>query len=107
VKDIREAVEKARESRKYRGTKTILFVDEIHRFNQGQQDALLPHVEEGTVTLIGATTENPSFELNRALLSRTPEWVKDECRTAWVRARQPSASFACRQRWPGPGATLC
>jgi len=71
VKDIREAVEKARESRKYRGTKTILFVDEIHRFNQGQQDALLPHVEEGTVTLIGATTENPSFELNRALLSRT------------------------------------
>jgi putative ATPase len=71
VKDIREAVEKAREARKYRGIRTILFVDEIHRFNQGQQDALLPHVEEGTVTLIGATTENPSFELNRALLSRT------------------------------------
>jgi putative ATPase len=61
VKDIKEAVEKRR---------TILFVDEIHRFNKSQQDALLPHVENGTVTLVGATTENPSFELNTALLSR-------------------------------------
>ncbi len=70
VKDIKEAVEKAKQARRLSKRKTILFVDEIHRFNKAQQDALLPHVEDGTVTLIGATTENPSFELNSALLSR-------------------------------------
>ncbi len=70
VKDIKEAVEQAKSWRS-RGARTLLFVDEIHRFNKSQQDALLPHVEDGTVTLIGATTENPSFELNSALLSRT------------------------------------
>jgi putative ATPase len=70
VKDIKEAVEKAKQARRLSRRKTILFVDEIHRFNKSQQDALLPHVEDGTVTLIGATTENPSFELNSALLSR-------------------------------------
>jgi putative ATPase len=70
VKDIKEAVEKAKQARRMSQRKTILFVDEIHRFNKSQQDALLPHVEDGTVTLIGATTENPSFELNSALLSR-------------------------------------
>jgi putative ATPase len=71
VKDLREAVAEAATRRDQRGTRTVLFVDEIHRFNKGQQDALLPHVEAGTVTLIGATTENPSFEVNAALLSRT------------------------------------
>lgn len=71
VKDIKEAVERAKQSWRMSKRKTILFVDEIHRFNKSQQDALLPHVENGTVTLIGATTENPSFELNTALLSRT------------------------------------
>lgn len=70
VKDIKEEVERAKRLRDLHGKKTILFVDEIHRFNKSQQDALLPHVEDGTVTLIGATTENPSFELNRAILSR-------------------------------------
>ncbi|MEO5969562.1 MAG: replication-associated recombination protein A [Bdellovibrionia bacterium] len=70
VKDIKEVVARAHERKKMTGRKTILFVDEIHRFNKSQQDALLPHVENGTVTLIGATTENPSFELNTALLSR-------------------------------------
>jgi putative ATPase len=70
VKEIREIVEAARERRKMERRRTILFVDEIHRFNKGQQDAFLPHVEAGTVTLIGATTENPSFEMNAALLSR-------------------------------------
>jgi putative ATPase len=70
VKDIKEAVAKAKETRKMTRRKTLLFVDEIHRFNKSQQDALLPHVEDGTVTLIGATTENPSFEINSALLSR-------------------------------------
>ena len=69
VKDLREAIAEAREARR-RGRRTILFVDEIHRFNRAQQDALLPAVEDGTVTLIGATTENPSFEVNSALLSR-------------------------------------
>jgi putative ATPase len=70
VKDLREAVTAAEERRKLSRKRTILFVDEIHRFNKAQQDALLPHVENGTLTLLGATTENPSFEVNAALLSR-------------------------------------
>lgn len=69
VKDIRAAVEQA-QVRLGQGRRTVLFVDEVHRFNKAQQDAFLPHVEEGTITFIGATTENPSFELNNALLSR-------------------------------------
>ncbi|WP_087016209.1 replication-associated recombination protein A [Thaumasiovibrio subtropicus] len=69
VKDIRAAIDKAREN-KLAGRRTLLFVDEVHRFNKSQQDAFLPHIEDGTVTFIGATTENPSFELNNALLSR-------------------------------------
>ncbi len=69
VKELREAITAARGDRK-RGARTVLFIDEIHRFNKSQQDALLPAVEDGTVTLIGATTENPSFEVNAALLSR-------------------------------------
>lgn len=71
IKEIKEAVERAKTRKQMGGRKTILFLDEIHRFNKSQQDALLPHVEDGTLTLIGATTENPSFELNSALLSRT------------------------------------
>ncbi|MDY7230416.1 replication-associated recombination protein A [Hyalangium rubrum] len=70
VKDIRETVARAQDRWKMNRQRTLLFIDEIHRFNKGQQDALLPHVEKGTVTLIGATTENPSFEVNAALLSR-------------------------------------
>ena len=70
VADLREATEAAREARRYEGKRTILFVDEIHRFNKAQQDALLPHVEVGTFTLIGATTENPSFSVVAPLLSR-------------------------------------
>jgi putative ATPase len=70
VKDLRAAIAEARLDRQ-RGRRTILFIDEIHRFNKAQQDALLPAVEDGTVTLIGATTENPSFEVNSALLSRS------------------------------------
>jgi putative ATPase len=70
IKDIKEAAERAKQTRRMSCRKTILFVDEIHRFNKSQQDALLPYVEDGTLTLIGATTENPSFELNSALLSR-------------------------------------
>ncbi len=71
VKDIREAIQVAQERRGMYGQKTILFVDEVHRFNKAQQDALLPHVENGTVILIGATTENPYFEVNKALVSRS------------------------------------
>jgi putative ATPase len=68
--ELREIIAAARERLDYRGERTIVFVDEIHRFNKGQQDAFLPHVEAGTITLIGATTENPSFAVNAALLSR-------------------------------------
>src|SRR5262245_10538770 len=70
VKEVREALAEARSERR-RGGRTVLFIDEIHRFNKAQQDALLPAVEDGTVSLIGATTENPSFEVNAALLSRS------------------------------------
>ncbi|MBO6658802.1 MAG: replication-associated recombination protein A [Pseudomonadales bacterium] len=70
VKDIREAIEIAKQQRSVSGRKTLLFVDEVHRFNKSQQDAFLPHVEDGTIIFVGATTENPSFELNNALLSR-------------------------------------
>jgi putative ATPase len=74
VKDIREAVARAKQQQQY-GIKTILFVDEVHRFNKSQQDAFLPFVEDGTIVFIGATTENPSFEVNSALLSRTRVYV--------------------------------
>jgi putative ATPase len=70
VAELREIVEQARERRSFQGRGTTLFVDEIHRFNKGQQDAFLPHLETGTIVLIGATTENPSFAVNAALLSR-------------------------------------
>ncbi|WP_229744382.1 replication-associated recombination protein A [Halopseudomonas oceani] len=75
VKDIRQAVELARQNYAANGRRTILFVDEVHRFNKAQQDAFLPYVEDGTLLFIGATTENPSFELNNALLSRARVYV--------------------------------
>lgn len=75
VKDIRAAVEQARQSLEQTGVPTVLFVDEVHRFNKAQQDAFLPHIEEGVLTFVGATTENPSFELNNALLSRVRVYV--------------------------------
>jgi putative ATPase len=71
IKDIREAIDRADERRRLYGKRTILFVDEVHRWNKAQQDALLPWVENGTVILVGATTENPFFEVNRALVSRS------------------------------------
>ena len=74
VKDIREAIAQAKQWQA-RGELTILFVDEVHRFNKSQQDAFLPYVEDGTIYFIGATTENPSFELNNALLSRVKTYV--------------------------------
>ena len=75
VKEIRQAIEQAKMRRLQNGQETILFVDEVHRFNKSQQDAFLPYVEDGTVIFIGATTENPSFELNNALLSRARVYV--------------------------------
>ena len=75
VKDIREAVQRAELALQQHGRSTILFVDEVHRFNKAQQDAFLPYVEQGLITFVGATTENPSFEVNSALLSRAAVYV--------------------------------
>ncbi|MCR8915909.1 replication-associated recombination protein A [Marinobacter panjinensis] len=75
VKDIRAIVERAKNRKRSEGRDTLLFVDEVHRFNKSQQDAFLPHIEDGTFIFVGATTENPSFELNSALLSRTRVYV--------------------------------
>ncbi|NCX46167.1 MAG: replication-associated recombination protein A [Burkholderiaceae bacterium] len=91
VKEIREAIEQAHHDMAQFGRQTILFVDEIHRFNKSQQDALLPHMESGLFTVIGATTENPSFEVNAALLSRAQVYVLkpltgDELRQLLARA---------------------
>lgn len=83
VKDIRAAIERAQQYREMYNKDSILFVDEVHRFNKSQQDAFLPFVEDGTITFIGATTENPSFELNNALLSRVRVYV--------LKALQPPA----------------
>ena len=97
IKDIREAVERAEHTLQQSGRKTILFVDEVHRFNKGQQDAFLPFVESGLITFIGATTENPSFEVNSALLSRAQVFVlnalsEPELAELLERARQLVAS---------------
>jgi len=75
VKDIREAVKTAQQRLQMGLGATVLFVDEVHRFNKSQQDAFLPHIEDGTIIFVGATTENPSFELNNALLSRVRVYV--------------------------------
>jgi len=93
VKDIREAIAQAQQMLQQHGRHTILFVDEVHRFNKSQQDAFLPFVEQGLVTFIGATTENPSFEVNNALLSRAQVYVlhalsAEELGTLFDRARQ-------------------
>ncbi len=91
VAELRRAIEEAKERRRSAGQKTILFIDEIHRFNKTQQDTILPYVEDGTITLIGATTENPSFEVTSPLLSRAQvhtlnPLVEDEIRVIIMRA---------------------
>ena len=98
VKDIREAVNRAQLDLQQRGRHTILFVDEVHRFNKAQQDAFLPFVEQGLITFIGATTENPSFEVNSALLSRAAVYVLQplsdaELERLFERARQETAEL--------------
>ncbi|GIX30798.1 MAG: recombination factor protein RarA [Porticoccaceae bacterium] len=97
VREIRAAVERARARQAEQGRRTVLFIDEIHRFNKAQQDALLPHVEDGTLILVGATTENPSFELNSALLSRVRVWVLKPLSEAALR-RLVEAALADRER---------
>ena len=102
VKDIRSAVARARDEQLMHNRKTILFVDEVHRFNKSQQDAFLPHIEDGTIIFIGATTENPSFELNNALLSRARVYVlrslqEENLRQVIVRALQDERGLANRQ----------
>src|SRR5262249_13275731 len=77
IKEVKEVMSEAAVYRKKLNRRTVLFVDEIHRFNRAQQDAFLPYVENGTIILIGATTENPSFEVNSALLSRSKVFVLD------------------------------
>jgi putative ATPase len=95
VKDIREAVQRAELALQQHGRHTILFVDEVHRFNKPQQDAFLPYVEQGLITFVGATTENPSFEVNSALLSRATVYVlhpltEDELKQLFDRAAAQS-----------------
>ncbi|WP_305046252.1 replication-associated recombination protein A [Geoalkalibacter sp.] len=85
VKEVREIVAQARQDKAYHGRKTLLFIDEIHRFNKAQQDAFLPHVEHGDIILIGATTENPSFEVNAALLSRSRVFVLEPLKSGEIR----------------------
>ena len=81
IREIKDVIASAHERRHLTGRRTVLFVDEIHRFNKAQQDAFLPHVESGTIVLIGATTENPSFEVNSALLSRSKVHVLEPLST--------------------------
>jgi putative ATPase len=99
IKEVKEMIAKAKDMRRMQGQHTILFIDEIHRFNKAQQDAFLPHVEDGTITLIGATTENPSFEVNSALLSRcqvivletlSPDDLQDIARRALSYKNKPN-----------------
>ena len=103
-KDLEEVVTKAKQNQGGYGRKTILFVDEIHRFNKAQQDFLLPYVEDGTVTLIGATTENPYFEVNSALISRSrifelkPGQCCDPYRQGTFRFRKGRRVFPCLHR---------
>jgi len=102
VKEVREIVAQAREEKAYHGRKTLLFVDEIHRFNKAQQDAFLPYVERGDIILIGATTENPSFEINSALLSRSRVFVleplaAEEIRVLLQRALEDPRGLGPRQ----------
>ncbi len=111
IAELKKSVGEARECRLLRAERTIVFVDEIHRWNKAQQDAFLPHVEDGTVTLIGATTENPSFEINGALLSRSRVFVLQPLSTGAIETLLARALTLVRERAvypyrirPGKGA---
>ena len=111
VKDLREAVAEAAAQRDQQEQRTVLFIDEIHRFNKAQQDALLPHVEAGTVVLVGATTENPSFEVNAALLSRAKVVVLEALAEAdcarWSTGRSPTRERGFGNREPLDSPPTC
>ncbi len=98
VKEIRAAIDQAKKIKAEQGRRTILFIDEVHRFNKSQQDSFLPHIEDGTVIFIGATTENPSFELNNALLSRVRVYVLKSLELPHLRALIDSALAATGTR---------
>src|SRR5207342_2824894 len=111
VVEVRGAIADAQERLNLHGLRTVLFLDEIHRFNKAQQDALLPHVEDGTVTLIGATTENPYFEVNAALLSRMRVWrlealTDDEVATVVRRALADEERGLAGDLGPAGGVAL-
>ena len=100
VKDIREAVDKANFNKDQNQKKTMLFIDEVHRFNKSQQDAFLPHVENGLFTFIGATTENPSFEVNSALLSRCQVYILNSLSNDCLLYTSPSPRDLSTSRMP-------
>ncbi len=100
IKEIRDVMAEAERARRSRGRRTILFVDEIHRFNKAQQDAFLPRVESGDIILIGATTENPSFEVNAPLLSRSQVFVLQPLSEADTVLDSAARARRCRA---GPG----
>ena len=111
VADVRSLIAEAQDRISLHGTRTVLFLDEIHRFNKAQQDALLPHVEDGTITLVGATTENPYFEVNAALLSRMRVWrleplTDDEVATVVRRALEDEDHGLAGSLGPDGGAAL-
>ena len=97
IKEIKQVMADAERARQY-GTRTIVFIDEIHRFNKAQQDAFLPHVEKGNIRLIGATTENPSFEINSALLSRCRVYVLQAAHGRADRALAAARAHGSRTR---------
>jgi putative ATPase len=111
VADVRSLIAEAQDRLALHGTRTVLFLDEIHRFNKAQQDALLPHVEDGTITLVGATTENPYFEVNAALLSRMRVWrlealTDDEVAVVVRRALADEERGLAGELGPGGGVAL-
>jgi putative ATPase len=106
IKEIKETIERARDNRRLTKRPTILFVDEIHRFNRAQQDAFLPHIEDGSIVLVGATTENPSFEVNAALLSRTRVLVLEPLSDDAVRTLLERAMDDAERGLGGEGVTL-
>jgi transcription termination/antitermination factor NusG len=101
VKEIKEVIKEADDERRVEKQKTILFVDEIHRFNKAQQDAFLPHVEKGTIILIGATTENPSFEVISPLLSRTKVFTLNPLTEEEIEVRDGKRRTVERRVFPG------
>src|SRR5688572_30786495 len=96
IKEVKDVMATAQDRRRRIGRRTIVFIDEIHRFNKAQQDAFLPRVEAGDIILIGATTENPSFEVNAALLSRSKVFV---LKPLDVRSEERRVGKECRSRW--------